>query len=356
MPNWGGVLNPYILDGTWFNGDACGQSCIKDCSCTEICEVTLPGPVDSIVSVKLDGVTLGPDEYRVDNYRKLVRLHSTTVVTDFIRLGTSANTIFDPANVWCDLTPAPSSTTDTGPVGMDGCYPSLANNPGFVWNSASEVQATYSADSPDSTTMSFLDSDNSTYSFANIPANQVVPAGTTVVSEKRADGKRMRFTVVSGTVTKYFNTPYWFVVQPGATIRAERVVEAPACWPTCQDMTKPVTEVGTWAVTYLKKGRRVPEAGLWAAGLLACELIKACTLGEECCALPGNVTSVSREGVSIDFEKLNLAIGGNKGRTGIPEVDLWLQTVNPYNVSGRSRAYSPDRPPMRRTTWPCADD
>lgn len=130
------------------------------------------------------------------------------------------------------------------------------------------------------------------------------------------------------------------------------VAQGDYCWPTCQDLSAPLGEPGTWSVTY-RDGRPVPEAGVWAAGLLACELAKACGAAAGPCALPANVSSVTREGVSIDFEQVNLAIAGNKGRTGIPEVDLWVQTVNPYGVTGRARAYSPDRSAMRTTTWPC---
>jgi len=130
------------------------------------------------------------------------------------------------------------------------------------------------------------------------------------------------------------------------------------CWPTCQDMSLPPTEPNTFEVTYLR-GKPVPEYGLWAAGLLACELIKACASpGEDClCRLPANVQSVVREGVSIDLEAFRLGGAGDPlfGRTGIPEVDLWLSTVNPNRLTSRARAYSPDKRPPRRTTWPCDD-
>jgi hypothetical protein len=70
---WGTYPQPYWYNGTWFNM-GCGQ-CTSGCSCTAISETMLPGPVASIVEVKVDGVVLvnGVD-YRVDDYRKLVRL------------------------------------------------------------------------------------------------------------------------------------------------------------------------------------------------------------------------------------------------------------------------------------------
>jgi hypothetical protein len=199
----GRLLEPYILDGEWFNAPC--QICVTDCSCTQICEVTLPGPVQRVLEVRIDGQVVDPADYRVDNKRKLV-------------------------------------------------------------------------------------------------------------------------------------------AQNGL------------CWPVCQDMTLPAGQVGTWTVTVLR-GKPVPEMGLFVAGLLACELVKACTpatAGE--CRLPANVKSVVREGVSLDLEPF--VVGGTDGnpafgRTGIPEVDLWLTMVNPNKTTTRSRAYSPDRRRPRRTTWPC---
>ena len=47
---------PALIGGNWFNL-TCG-GCSGTCSCTELSEALLPSPVSSIVSVKLDGVTL----------------------------------------------------------------------------------------------------------------------------------------------------------------------------------------------------------------------------------------------------------------------------------------------------------
>src|SRR5688572_26741655 len=42
-----GLPAPYKdADGAWRNLSACG--CVEDCSCTELCEVVLPGPVASV--------------------------------------------------------------------------------------------------------------------------------------------------------------------------------------------------------------------------------------------------------------------------------------------------------------------
>jgi hypothetical protein len=199
-----GQLRPTLYSGVWIN-DRCGKCGPTGCSCSTVCEVTLPGPVDSIVEITLDGAVLSPLDYRVDNRRKLV-------------------------------------------------------------------------------------------------------------------------------------------------------AQGDFCWPTCQDMTAPAGGPGTWTVEY-RRGNPVPEAGRWAAGLLACEFVKSCnpaTAGE--CRLPDNVRSVAREGVTLELAPF--IIGGADGnvafgRTGIPEVDLWITSVNPNKLRSRSRVYSPDRPTPRRTSWPC---
>lgn len=187
-----GQLRPILDQGVWFN-EPCG-TCRTGCSCVALCEVTLPGPVERIIQVTVDGAVVPNTAYRVDNHRKLVR-------------------------------------TDGG------------------------------------------------------------------------------------------------------------------CWPVCQDMAALPTEPNTFEVQYLRGGKPVPEEGRFMAGMLACELVKACLpeLGE--CALPGNVTQLAREGVTLEMEQLVLGMGG---RTGIPEVDLWLSIVNPRNTRTRSRVYSPDAMPPRR--------
>jgi hypothetical protein len=54
-----------LVDGTWVN--SCG--CQTDCSCTALCEVTLAGPVGPVSWVKVDGVEISVDDYRIDGSR-----------------------------------------------------------------------------------------------------------------------------------------------------------------------------------------------------------------------------------------------------------------------------------------------
>lgn len=70
--NIGRMFTPYLSGGNWYN--SCGCISRDDCSCTAISEVILPGPVGSIESVSIDGMTLEPTAYRVDSSNRLVRL------------------------------------------------------------------------------------------------------------------------------------------------------------------------------------------------------------------------------------------------------------------------------------------
>jgi hypothetical protein len=71
---YGTYPQPYWWSGTWYNL-ACGSCPNDSCSCVALEETTLPGPVYDIIEVKVDGVALIKNvDYRIDDYRKLVRL------------------------------------------------------------------------------------------------------------------------------------------------------------------------------------------------------------------------------------------------------------------------------------------
>lgn len=65
-----GQFRPYISGGAWHNACGCRRD---DCSCSNLSEVILPGPVGRIVKVMLDGEVVPRSAYRVDNGDRLVR-------------------------------------------------------------------------------------------------------------------------------------------------------------------------------------------------------------------------------------------------------------------------------------------
>lgn len=99
-------------------------------------------------------------------------------------------------------------------------------------------------------------------------------------------------------------------------------------------------------VTYTY-GTPPPTAGKAAARILATELVKMYE-GDDTCALPQRVTSVSRQGVS--YTLLDSQDFIDELRTGIYAIDLFLKTSNPDRARARARVFSPDVPKARRTT------
>jgi len=99
-------------------------------------------------------------------------------------------------------------------------------------------------------------------------------------------------------------------------------------------------------VTYTY-GTPPPTAGKNAARMLAIELVKLYE-GDDTCALPQRVTSISRQGIS--YTVLDNQDFIDDLRTGLYAVDLFLKTSNPDKARARARVFSPDVPKARRIT------
>lgn len=95
------------------------------------------------------------------------------------------------------------------------------------------------------------------------------------------------------------------------------------CWPTCNDLSRADTEPDTFSVKFTS-GRRPPIELQMAAAELACELKRACNLVD--CRLPANVTSVSRQGVTMNIDALEAAVNG--GASGLASVDIAVAQYN----------------------------
>jgi hypothetical protein len=99
-------------------------------------------------------------------------------------------------------------------------------------------------------------------------------------------------------------------------------------------------------VTY-SYGVYPPTMGKMAARTLAIEFVKLWT-GDDDCALPQRVTSISRQGVS--YTLLDSQDFIDDLRTGIYAVDLFLKSVNPDKARAKARVFTPDVPRARRYT------
>lgn len=119
-------------------------------------------------------------------------------------------------------------------------------------------------------------------------------------------------------------------------------------WPTSQIMDLPDTEPGTFSVTYMF-GVAPPASGLLAVRKLA-EMLALPQLGDSL-HYPTRVTSVARQGVTAAItDVMDLVM---KGGTGIYEVEVFLNSVNPNRNARQAAVWSPDLGrPGRRTETP----
>lgn len=99
-------------------------------------------------------------------------------------------------------------------------------------------------------------------------------------------------------------------------------------------------------ITY-SYGSLPPMAGRMAARILALEFAKLWA-GDEECALPQRITSVTRQGVS--YTVLDQQDFLDELKTGLYAVDLFLKSVNPDKARAKARVFSVDVPRGRRYT------
>lgn len=82
---------PALINGNWYNL-TCG-ACAGNCSCVSLYEILLPGPITKVNQVKVDGNVLSTSEYRLDDWRKLVRINNMwPLCNDLNKNDTEVNT------------------------------------------------------------------------------------------------------------------------------------------------------------------------------------------------------------------------------------------------------------------------
>lgn len=162
---------------------------------------------------------------------------------------------------------------------------------------------------------------------ACVPFSQVwLPGPVASVQSVKVDG------VTVSPAAYRVDDRTWLVRQDGSA------------WPRTQDLNVPAGDPGTFTVTYTR-GNGVPVGGQIAAGALAFEYAQGCV--GAACRLPGNVQSISRQGVDIQL----LPDTDDGQLTGVPEADQWIRSVNPSRLRRRPRVVSADLHVPRRTTW-----
>lgn len=88
-------------------------------------------------------------------------------------------------------------------------------------------------------------------------------------------------------------------------------------------------------------GMPAPRLLTRAARALACDFIKACCSSDQPCKLPERVTNIVRSGISMEVGSVVHLL--EKGRTGIFEVDLAIQTFNPSKLQSPSFLWMPNK-------------
>lgn len=155
------------------------------------------------------------------------------------------------------------------------------------------------------------------------PSQLVLPGQIASVTSVQVDGVTL--------------DPSTYLLQGSYLVRANNEE-----WPGSQNLSLPLGQVGTWAVTYVV-GRPVPAAVLKAAGVYACELGRARTGGQ--CQLPNRVQQVTRQGVTIEYVDTNDYL--DKGLTGLADVDQVIRAINPHGLPAPLRVLSLDMPQYR---------
>lgn len=138
-------------------------------------------------------------------------------------------------------------------------------------------------------------------------------------------------SIVSVTVNGVLFTD-WRMVRAGWLERTDG-----QAWHTCDDST----------VIVYTFGEAPPAGGRDSAVELGVELAKA-KLNLSSCRLPIRTTNVTRQGVTMTI--LDTMDFLDKGRTGLPGVDLWLAAVNPQATPQAATVWSPDLPTTIRSS------
>jgi len=110
----------------------------------------------------------------------------------------------------------------------------------------------------------------------------------------------------------------------------------PSSWPCCQRLTVPDGELGTWSIRWTH-GQVPPMSGKLAS--YAYSIATAKRFNTKKNTLPERTQRVQRQDVEITIESDNLL---NEGRTGIPEVDEFIEAYNPHRLVRRAQVFDPD--------------
>jgi len=283
-----------------------GNSC-----CSGTCEmpcIDLPSTVNDVVEILIDGEVLDPSAYRIEAYRRICRIDGGVWPCGNNFYGECVENVNEIQEITVDATGGQwqiSVLTTTGPPLQQTMDTQVAT-----------VDATASA-----ATLQ-----------AALEALSNVGSGGVIVTGGPGDAGGTTPYTIEFVAVQLTSAPTVIVsdvsLSGGASTVAQLQIQAGVRAP-----------VGSWCITYLY-GKPVPNDGRYAAAKFACQIaLNNC--GAEGCILPQRLKELTREGITMAFaDPLDFL---DQGKTGIYEVDLWLQTVNPMRLQRRARMYRPDR-------------
>lgn len=127
----------------------------------------------------------------------------------------------------------------------------------------------------------------------------------------------------------------WLIVSDRYLVRADGL-----SWPIWQRLDRPAGDPDTWTIEYTY-GVDVPPDGIMAARVLACELAKSPAFTDDkSCRLPKRLQSITREGMTAVI--LDPFTFLDKGRFGIWEIDAFILSANPNQLTRDAKVLSPD--------------
>ena len=286
--------------GIW-NLGCCGGECDLPC-------LDLPSTINEVTEILIDGEVLDPSAYKIQAYRRICRVDGGTWPCANNFFGDCVANVNEIQQVTVDATGGQwqiSVQTTSGPP-ID---PEVDTQVALVGatDSAATVQAA-------------------------LEALSNVGAGNVVVTGGPGDAGGTTPYVIEFTAVALTSAPAVVVSDVSLVGGASTVVQL-------QTQAGVRAALGSWCITY-QYGKPVPNGGRYAAAKFACQIaLNDC--GAEGCILPQRLKELTREGIAMAFaDPLEFL---DEGKTGIYEVDLWLQTVNPMRLQRRSRIYRADR-------------
>ena len=283
---------PYMVAGGWVNRWAgCRGICHLDC-------VDLPGTVDEVTQILIDGVPLDPSAYKVEAYRRVCRV--------------------DGGHWPC-----------SNHLGAEQCE---------TTDEIVEVEITATGGDWSMTIDGVTAVFDSTLSAVDLAAaiDLAFGAGTIEIVSGGPGTVAPYLIVFAHAVAGLPVVSVADVSLAGPDPAIVATVLEPGC----------IAGEGTWSISYTQ-GSMPPPGGQMAAAMFACQIaLNQC--GGDGCILPQRLKQITREGVSMDFADPLLFL--DKGQVGIYEVDLWVKSVNPARLQRRAAVYRADGR-KRPTTW-----